>query len=219
VRTKEILSLLYREFLLEWKQKYAFNGLLLYVVSMVFVLSLAFGGSIPPKTWNIIFWITMLFVAINAVAKSFMSENRGITLYLYSLASPFSIIVAKWIYNCLLMLAFGFITYILFLFFSPVETGNAGHYLLVVGLACPGFATALTLVSAIAASAENKATLLAILSFPLTIPLLLTAISAGRKAIENQPVSDSASLILFLLLFIVIIATVSFILFPFLWRE
>lgn len=161
----------------------------------------------------------MLFVAINAVAKSFMGESRGISLYLYSLASPYSIIAAKWLYNALLLIIIGSFTFLIFQFFSPVEIKGLGLFLSIVILGSMGFASNLTLVSAIAAKAENKATILAILSFPLTIPLLLTAISAGRKAIEGQPIAESFSQLGFMAIFIVIIAIVSFILFPFLWRE
>ena len=39
---KEVTALLRKELLLEWKQRYALNGLLLYVASMVFVIALSF---------------------------------------------------------------------------------------------------------------------------------------------------------------------------------
>src|SRR3954471_3738556 len=102
---KEIKSLLQKEIMLEWKQKYAFNGLLLYVVSTIFVCFLSFKQIIDPPTWNALFWIIMLFAAVNAVAKSFMTETRGRLLYMYTLASGQSIIISKIVYNvCLLLI-------------------------------------------------------------------------------------------------------------------
>ncbi|MCB9231918.1 MAG: heme exporter protein CcmB [Bacteroidia bacterium] len=215
----EVGALLKKEILLEWKQKYAINGLLLYVASMVFVIALAFRQEISPVAWNVVFWIIMLFVAINAIAKSFMGESEGQSLYLYTLAGPHAVLASKMLYNALLMVITGFITLFAFVFFSPVHMGDPWMYCGVVLLGGLGFAANLTLVSAIASRAQNKATLLAVLSFPLTIPMLLTAISAGKNAIDGLDRSFSLDELLFLGVFIVIIAMVSFILFPFLWRE
>src|SRR6185437_2492951 len=99
-----------KEVKLEWRAKYAFNGVLLYVVSTVFVCYIAFnltpgftGSSGYPVVWNVLFWIIMLFASVNAIAKSFIQESRGRLLYYYSIASPQAIILSKTIYNVCLM--------------------------------------------------------------------------------------------------------------------
>src|SRR2546425_12374837 len=101
----EIQNLIAKELKLEWKQKYAFNGLVLYVVSTIFVCYLSFKQIIDPPTWNALFWIIMLFAAVNAIAKSFLTESRGRQLYFYSIASAQSVILSKVIYNMALMLS------------------------------------------------------------------------------------------------------------------
>ena len=95
---KEIRYLILKEISLEWKTKYAFNGLLLYVVSTIFVCFLSFKQIIDPPTWNALFWIIMLFASVNAVAKSFMTETRGRLLYYYTLTSAEAVIISKTIY-------------------------------------------------------------------------------------------------------------------------
>ena len=215
----EIRALLYKELLLEWKQKYAFNGMLLYVISMVFVIALAFGGDMNPQTWNIILWISLLFVAINAVARSFLAESRGQMLYLYTLAGPHAVIAAKMIFNCSLLFLMGFATMGAYALFSPVSIEGLGVFVLALFLGSTGLAANLSLVSAIAAKARNSATLLAVLSFPLVIPLLLTVIRATGQGLAGAPPAESASELLFLGSLIVIIALISLILFPYLWRE
>ena len=105
---KETVALIRKELLLEWKQKYALGGLMLYSLSMVFVVALGLQRSLPLQAWNVIFWLILLFVSVNAVAKSFMGERGGQLLYLYNLASARAIIVSKIIYNCLLL---GFIAF------------------------------------------------------------------------------------------------------------
>ncbi|MDF2431791.1 MAG: heme exporter protein, partial [Mucilaginibacter sp.] len=103
-------DLLKKEIVLEWRSKYAFNGVLLYVVSTVFICYISFnlnpgfaGSKGYPIVWNVLFWIIILFAAVNAIAKSFMQEGKGRLLYYYSIASPQAIILSKTIYNMMLM--------------------------------------------------------------------------------------------------------------------
>lgn len=222
-------ALIRKEFLLEWKQRYALNGLLMYALTMSFVIALAMKRDLDPGTWNAVYWIILLFVAVNAVAKSFMGENEGQGLYLYTLASPLAIITAKLLYNCLLLVGVAFVTLIFYAWLSAPEFEidgvviaggiNFGGYALFIFLGCCGFAANLTLVSAIASRAQNKTTLLAVLGFPLLIPQLMTVMSGSKKVLTGFPLSESWGELAFSGGFFVIIALVSFILFPFLWRE
>lgn len=216
----EVAALLKKELLLEWKQKYALYGLMLYSLSMVFVISIGLQHSLPAQAWNVVFWVILLFVSVNAVAKSFMSESNGQLLYLYTLASARAVILAKLVYNGLLMTLISVLTLFGFVFFAfKGEFGDFGQYLTVVILGSWTFAANMSLISAIASKAQQRATLLAVLSFPLIIPQLLICVSASGKALLGQPWGDSMGEMLFCISFVVIIATVSVILFPFLWRE
>lgn len=88
---KEIRALLYKEFLVEWRLRYAINGMLLYVVSTIFVCYMSFklkAGEISPTTWNALLWIVLLFAAVNSISKSFVQEKEGRTYFYYTLASP-----------------------------------------------------------------------------------------------------------------------------------
>src|SRR6476659_2029390 len=124
----EVKHLLKKEILLEWRSKYALNGILLYVISTVFVCYLSFRTT-PPLVWNALFWIIMLFAAINAIAKSFMQESKGRLLYYYQIASPQAIIIAKIIYNILLMILMAVIALV---FYSIVFKNEVGDYLLYI---------------------------------------------------------------------------------------
>lgn len=216
----QVSALIRKELLLEWKQKYALNGLLLYALSMVFVVSIGLQRHLPQQAWNVVFWIILLFVAVNAVAKSFMGESPGQLLYLYNLASARAIIVAKLLYNVLLIGAISLLTLGFFMWFSGSgEIADPLQYVVTVFVGAAAFASNMTLVSAIASKAQNKSTLLAVLSFPIVIPQLLVSISASGKALQGQSWGASIGEIIFSASFVVIIAAVSVILFPFLWRE
>lgn len=217
---KQVGYLIKKEMLLEWRSKYALNGVLLYVVSTVFVCYLTF-ISVPNKlTWNALFWIIMLFASINAVAKSFLQESRGRHLYIYTLVSPIALIIAKTIYNSLLMLA---LTFIALFFYSLVFPFNPETdllmYLVATALGSLSFATIFTMVSAIASKAGNGGMLMAILSFPIVIPLLIVLIKLSKNAIDGLDRSVSLDDIGLLIVINILVTTVSLLLFPYLWRD
>ena len=101
---KHINYLIAKEIKLELRNKYALGGILLYVISTIFVSYLCFKQIVTPATWNALFWIILLFASLNAVAKSLISETSGKLLYIYSLVSPQAVIISKIIYNSLLLL-------------------------------------------------------------------------------------------------------------------
>jgi heme exporter protein B len=108
----EIRLLVRKEIQLEWRQKYAMHGLLLYLASTVFVCYLSFKAkqqAIHPITWNTLFWIILLFIAINAIGKSFTQESAQRNLFYYTIASPEAIIFSKITYNTLVMVAISLI--------------------------------------------------------------------------------------------------------------
>ena len=203
---------------LEWRSKYAFNGLLLYVISTVFVCFQAF-RQISPVTWNALFWIIMLFASVNAIAKSFMQENRGRQLYYYSIASPQAIILSKIFYNMFLMLLLSVIAlgFYILVFKNPV--GDPLFYLLSVLLGSISFASVFTMISGIASKANNSAALMAILSFPVIIPLLIVLIKLSKNAMDGLDRSVSLNEIGVLAAINFIVITASLMLFPYLWRE
>jgi len=205
--------------MLEWRSKYALNGILLYVVSTVFVCYLAFREISSAPTWNALFWIIMLFASVNAITKSFIQENRGRQLYYYTITSPQAIIISKIIYNILLMLllsaiALGFYTLV---FSNPL--GDPLFYLLSVLLGSISFAAVFTMISGIASKANNGGALMAILSFPVIIPLLVVLIKLSKNAMDGLDRSVSYDEIAVLIAINVIVITTSLLLFPFLWRD
>lgn len=219
---KEIAVLIQKEITLEWRQKYALNGILLYVVSAVFITYLSVGakqGNIGVPTWNALYWIIILFSAVNAVAKSFVQEHQGRQLYYYMIASPEAIIISKIIYNTLLTLVLALLGYFVFsvILGNPVQ--DQGMFLLNLILGAVGFSACLTMVSGIASKASNNATLMAILSFPVIIPILLMAIRVSKNAIDGLDWSVSLDKIVTLMAINVIVAVTAYILFPYLWRS
>jgi heme exporter protein B len=75
------------------------------------------------------------------------------------------------------------------------------------------------MISSIAAKAANSSTLMAVLSFPVIIPMLLMLMKLSKNAIDGLDRSVSADELLTLLAINLIVISVSYILFPYLWRS
>ncbi|HET6245039.1 MAG TPA: heme exporter protein CcmB [Bacteroidia bacterium] len=216
---KEIKHLLHKEVMLEWRQKSSINGILLYVASTIFVVYLSFRTVTHPATWNALFWIIMLFAATNAAGKSFSRESRSTGLYIYSIVSPQAVILSKIIYNIILMIVISMISYFFYSLFIGNIVQDVPMFLLSLLLGSMGFASVLTLVAAIASKSGNNLTLMAILSFPVLLPLLITLIKISKNAIDGIDPSISYQYMFILMLINMIIVILSFILFPYLWRD
>lgn len=212
--------------MLEWRSRYAFNGVLLYVVSTVFVCYISFsssggfkGSSSYAIVWNVLFWIIMLFASVNAIAKSFIQENKGRLLYYYSIASPQAIILSKTLYNVLLMSLLSILALLVYLLFFTNTIGDPLFYFITVLLGAISFSTIFTMISAIASKAGNNGTLMAILSFPVIIPVILLLIKLSKNAMDGLERSLSYSNIGVLFAINAIVIATSLLLFPYLWRD
>jgi heme exporter protein B len=217
-QSRLIFTLLRKDILLEFRQQYSFYGVLLYVTSTIFVLYMAMGQP-ENKVWNGLFWMMQLFICVNAVAKTFLQEGKGRQLYFYSLCSPVHFMLARMLFNALLMLLMNGISLFLFnlLLGSPIP-----HPLLFLGISCFG-ACSISLVfsflAAIAARAQQNAALMAILGFPLIIPQLLLLMRLSTLAFSDVFQSGLLSIIGLLACFDVLVVLLSVILFPFLWKD
>lgn len=219
---KEIKALITKEIQLELRQKNALYGMLLYMVSTVYICYLSFklkSNQLSPITWNTLFWIILVFTAVNAIAKSFTQERYGRLLYYYTLASPVGIILAKIIYNTLLMLLLALVGFGFYALVMGNPVGDMGLYLVSIVLGAIGFSSTLTMISGIASKAENSATLMAVLSFPVILPMLLMLLKISKNALDGLDRGSSQDEILTLLAIDTIVLTLSVILFPFLWRS
>lgn len=232
-------NLVKREILLEQRQKYAIYGVLLYVISTVFVCKFSFLGNVDfhslhnpvfvakfpvvanimTTTWNALFWIILLFASVTGAARSFSQESRGKLLYLYTLADPRAVFLAKLIYNILLMLLIGLVGLAVYSFFIGYAVVDNQLFFETLLLGSIGLASAFTMISAIASKAGNNFTLMSILGFPVVLPLLMLTILISGHAVDGLMWLDKAKYLGALGLFNLMIMGMAYLLFPYLWRD
>ncbi len=213
-----LLPLLRKEFLLEFRQRYALSGIVLYVFSMVFVVYIA-SIKVTPPVWNVLFWLIVLFASVNAVVKSFVQESGARQLYYYQIADPVVLVLAKVIYNSLLLLVLSVLALASYSLVAGNPVKDWPLFLLVLVLGSVGFSIAFTLIASIAAKASNSATLMAILSFPVILPILLTLVRLSSIALRLIQDTSYSRDIINLLAIDAILITLTFVLFPYIWKD
>jgi heme exporter protein B len=215
---KNILTLFKKDVLLEIRQQYSFYGVLLYVSSTIFVLYLAMGRP-ETEVWNGLFWMIQLFVCINAVAKSFLQENRGRMLYFYSIAGPRDFILSKLLFNALLMLVMSLMSLLLFVLLMGNPLNQPLQFISLATLGGVSLSLVFTFLAAIAAKAQQQAALMAILGFPIIIPQLLLLMKIATIAFSSVIQAGLGQMVFLLIGLDAMVVALSIILFPFLWKD
>lgn len=210
--------MLRKELTLEWRTKYAVSGILLYVFSTIFIVYTSF-IQVQPNVWNALFWIVVLFASVNAIVKSFVQENSNRQLYYYQLANPTAVILSKILYNIGLLLLLSVLSWLAFSVVAGNPVRETGAFFLALFLGSVGFSITFTFVAAISGKADNSATLMAILSFPLVIPILMTLIKLSAHALGLLQDTNTESDVLILLAIDFILLGMAFLLYPFLWKD
>ena len=213
-----VLALLKKDLLIEWRKKHTFFGVMLYVAATVFVINLM-NGQAEASMWNVLFWITQLFVAINSVAKSFLQESEERFRYYYTISSPQAFIIAKLIYSVALQCIMSLLTLLLFHLLLGSPLANNLLFTALAALGGTSLSIVFTFLSAIAAKAQQNASLMAILGFPIVAPILLILSRLALKTMNTVVVNGWLGLFMILILLNILIIGLSLILFPFLWKE
>ncbi len=215
-----IYVLFKKDVMLELRQQHTFYGILLYIASTIFVLYLSMPEGPDAAVWNSLFWVIQLFVCVNTVAKSFLQESRGRMLYFYSIASPVEFILAKLAFNILLMAMMSIVSLLLFFLFLDNPVQESLWFMGIVILGGTSISLVFTLMSAIAAKAQQNAALIAILGFPVILPILLLLMRLSKVAFaevfREGAVLQLSGVIVLMDLLVVALAVI---LFPFLWKE
>jgi heme exporter protein B len=215
----QLSQLIRKEFSLEFRQKSTLAGILVYIVATVFVSALCFKKIIQPVVWNALFWVIFMFIAVNVSGKSFIQETKGKGLYNFLYYNPRDFILSKVIYNMLLMAVLSLLTFFFYSWFVGSMVQDMGMFLLSLLFSSTAFSGVLSLMSAIASKANNNMSLMAILSFPVLMPLLLVSVKLSKHAIDGLAWSVSYKYLLILVMLNFVVIALATLLFSYLWKE
>jgi heme exporter protein B len=191
-----------------------------YVIGTIFVSALCFKGKLDKPTWNALFWVITLFTSVTISGKSFLKETGGQALFNFLHYSPQQFIIAKVLYNMVFMLGLSFVTFFFYAFFIKNEVENMTLFFIVLLLASTGLAGVLSLMSAISSKASGNFAIMSILSFPVMMPLILGVIRLIKQAVDGiEWAGVGLDFIVILAALNVLTLALSFLLFPYLWRD
>jgi heme exporter protein B len=134
-------------------------------------------------------------------------------------ANPTSILLGKWLFNIVLLFSLELIIFPLFVVFFNLSHINFFSLVIMILTGSLGLATVATIIAAIISQANNKGALYAVLSFPISITILVSAINGTKVAFQNLPFSDCFNDFQVLFSFFIVMFTLSILVFEFIWRD
>lgn len=218
LRTRVVVQLIRAEWSLDIRRPAVLAAAALQLLTMA-LLSFLTQPDIHGKTWNSLFWITLIFCTLQAISKNFLGLSRGRWIYWNQLAHPSELLWSKMVYAWISMAAFAVLNFVAFSAFMgmPIEH-LAIYFLLVIGVA-GGIASIFTWVGALATKANQSAFLAPVLSLPLLMPLLLVGMGASAKCLNPILVSSTFKDLALIGALDFMILVMAGILFPYLWKE
>ncbi|TVR82188.1 MAG: hypothetical protein EA409_05475 [Saprospirales bacterium] len=210
-------SILQHEFKMEFRHRFSSAALMVYVAAVVFIIYLSF-SSTEAAMWNSLFWIVVLFSGLQSGTLAFTREFGDSHLFYYQYVHPISLFFAKIISVWIKLLVLAFLAWFVMGLVLGDPVVRSGLFVLALLLGTLGFAAIFSFLSAIAMNSRNNGLLLAVLGFPVLLPVLLSVlrISSISMAVINLDASDS---ILTLISVVMLVLGMGLFLFPYLWKN
>jgi len=192
---RQFAAHLRKDFLLEWRSRDIFNGLLFFSLLVMFVFSLAFDpvGAQAREMAGGIVWIALLFAIIIALNQAWTRETNNAVMDALRMtpADPALLFLAKALAN------FAFVT-LLELFAAPIfvifynlhPLGEPWKLWLVMPLATWGLVCNGTFFAVLSLRTRHREMMLPLLLMPISIPCLLGAVAATTAIFTGMDSPD-----------------------------
>jgi heme exporter protein B len=212
-----VLAIIKKEFDVDYRQKHAIAGIILFAIICVFIIYKSF-NNFTGLEWTLLLWIITIFAGINAIVKSFLQEDKGTYLYYYTLFDPIELLIAKLIYNTFLLAFIFCIIYALMVLFAGNPVKDYVLFWSSSILAIIGISIVFTLISAMSNVGGNNSTLMSILALPCILPILLTVIQLSAISLRLIQKSSTSTDLLILAGIDGLLLGISLFLFPQVWK-
>lgn len=165
-------------------------------------------------------WVTIVFAGMLGLNRSLAVElDKGcLDGLLLTPVDRSAIFIGKALGNALFMVAVEVVVLPLFVVFFDVPLIRPWVALIVV-LGTLGFAGVGTLLSSMAVNTRAREVMLPILLFPVAVPELIAAVKATAGAMAGLPVSEWQQWLSLLIVFDVVLVTMSFMVFEYVVEE
>jgi len=210
-----------KDLLQEFNTRYAFNSILLFALITLTAVSFAIGTfSAGSEVKAALLWIILFFSSMSGLSHIFVKEEETHTAdTLKLLAQPYQVFAGKLLFNFFLLVVLEIIIIPLFFILMNFEVTSLFMFFLVLLSGTIGLAGGGTMVAAIVSKASAKGALFTVLSFPILLPILIVGIDATKSVLRAGNSEGIYLSLQTLFAFGMVINTVSFLLFDFVWKE
>lgn len=219
---KTVKALFEKDVRSELRTRYSINSLAMFIIVTISVILFSVGSEkITPFLTGGMFWVIVFFTAMSGLSRAFVSEEeRGTVMTLQLIANPDTVLGGKMLFNLVLIFTMNFVTLILYAaVFDSFIIKNLDIFLMLFILGSTGIAISSTIIAAIISKAGSKGTLYPVLSFPILLPLMLMLIDLTKSCMDGTTFADTQIELFFLLCYDILMATASFLLFDFIWKD
>lgn len=205
----------------EFRTRFAINMVLAFVLaSLLLILFTLRAHALDPTPKSGLIWIIILFAALSALGRSFISETDKNTYNLLRIYAKGTVVyVGKLIYNSIFSLLINTCTFIMYMFFLDMHIVSLPSFLAMLMLGTLGLSSVSTMTAAIVSQADRKGAIFSVLSIPLFIPLILLLTRITKSAFIDGNIGSFLGDIVALVGFCGVTVTTGILLFDFIWEE
>jgi len=206
----------------EIRNRYAINSLAMFIIVTISVILFSVGNeTISDYLSGGLYWVVVFFTGMSGLSRAFVSEEeRGTTLTLQLIAKPGTVLSGKLLFNLILTFAMNIVITLLYsTLFSAFVIESLFVFFVTFLLGTFGIAISSTIIAAIISKASSKGTLYPVLSFPILLPLILILINLTKLAMDGTTFAEALPDLAFLASYDVVMISVSYLLFDFIWKD
>lgn len=181
----EVLAIWRKDLLLEWRTRQGLTAaLLLAVVTVVAVGFAVIGLPLTEEIQAGLLWVVLLFGLSTALARGFLVEEETGTADLLRIgATPSAVYWGKWLFHLSLYGVLSAVIAPLYLLFLRPAVPNGWTLALMWAVGGISLVSALTFCGALVARTAVRGALLAALTFPILLPMILMAVVGTKQAL------------------------------------
>ncbi len=213
-----------REWRSELRTKQALNAVVLFAVCSIVAVSLGLGplnrSAELPLIHAALLWIVLLFAAFTALARVFVVEEEQRTAAALRLAAPaHAVYLGKLLFNVVLLFGLTVVVGVLAVILLRMQVKAPGALVVLLAAGSLALVSGTTLIAAIIARSSSRGALFAVLSFPLLIPMLVTAVRGTALALAGSGWERTMAPLQTLLAYAAAMFVSSLFLFGIVWEE
>jgi heme exporter protein B len=220
----EAVAIWLRDLRSEFRTRYAVNSILMFALTTLVAVSFSIGSfrieeSERPFLYAVLLWIILVFSALSGLSRSFVKEQEAGTMDILKLsARPQAVFLGKLFFNLTMLGVLESIIVPAFILLMEYKIKFSGCFVVMMITGGLGLGAGTTLVAAMTAQANVRGALFSALSFPLLMPLMITAIKGSERAACGISAAGWPE-VKIAAAYAVIMVTVSLLLFPMVWEE